>query len=73
MVGFRCWTCGGVFDRMWGDTCNHCRETERRHQELLSALKNRSGAKVERREQAFDDPRMQRMDIVNGDPKSRWP
>lgn len=26
IVGFRCWTCGGVFQSMWGTTCNMCRE-----------------------------------------------
>lgn len=39
LVGFRCFECGQVFDRMWGNTCNGCREKERRHQETLAALK----------------------------------
>lgn len=38
LVGFRCFECGGVFDRMWGNTCNGCSEKERRHQELLAQL-----------------------------------
>jgi hypothetical protein len=36
-MGYRCYTCRGVFDAMWGEACNECREAERRHQELLSA------------------------------------
>lgn len=26
VVGFRCWTCGEVFQSMWGETCNKCRQ-----------------------------------------------
>lgn len=37
-TGFRCYECGNVFPAMWGDTCNACREKERRHQELVAAL-----------------------------------
>lgn len=37
LIGFRCKECNGVFDNMWGETCNGCREKERRHQELLNA------------------------------------
>lgn len=40
-VGFQCYECGGVFQSMMGDTCNGCREKERRHQELLEATKAR--------------------------------
>lgn len=38
-VGFRCHECGGVFQTMWGNICNGCRETERRHQEVLTAMR----------------------------------
>ena len=38
-VGFRCFQCGSVFQAMWGCTCNGCREKERRHRELIDALK----------------------------------
>lgn len=38
-VGFRCFECGGIFESMWGETCNGCREKERRHQELVEALR----------------------------------
>lgn len=40
LVGFRCFECGGLFDRMWGNTCNGCREKERRHQEMLEAARS---------------------------------
>jgi hypothetical protein len=39
-VGFRCWTCGNVFERMWGETCNGCRNTERRHKETIAAIQS---------------------------------
>lgn len=38
IIGFRCYECGLVKDRMWGDTCNECREKERRHKELIAAI-----------------------------------
>lgn len=40
--GFQCWTCGEVFNKMWGETCNGCRDKERRHQELINAIKQSS-------------------------------
>ena len=40
-VGFRCQECGKVVPMMWGDTCNSCREVERRHQEVLAAIRER--------------------------------
>lgn len=39
LIGYRCHECGGIFQVMWGETCNGCRATERRHQELLTALR----------------------------------
>lgn len=39
LIGFRCWTCQKVAPSMWGETCNECREVERRHQELIAAIK----------------------------------
>lgn len=42
LVGFRCFECGGVFQSMWGCTCNGCREKERRHQEMLEAIRRTS-------------------------------
>jgi hypothetical protein len=38
-AGFRCFECGWVFQSMWGDICNGCRKKERRHQEMLDAIK----------------------------------
>jgi len=29
-IGFRCWTCGEIRNRMWGTTCNSCRLEERK-------------------------------------------
>lgn len=39
LVGFRCFECGGIFQSMWGEVCNGCREKERRHRELVEAVK----------------------------------
>ena len=38
VIGFRCNKCGGVFQSMWGNTCNGCRDAERRHKEILEAI-----------------------------------
>lgn len=37
-VGFRCWTCGGVFQSMWGETCNKCRKDESENAKLRAEL-----------------------------------
>ena len=37
-IGFRCYECGRIVQSMWGDTCNRCREEERRHRELIKAI-----------------------------------
>lgn len=39
LIGFRCYECQQIKPAMWGDTCNECREKERRHQEILEAIK----------------------------------
>lgn len=39
VVGFRCDTCGGIAQAMWGNTCNKCRDNERKHRELIEAIK----------------------------------
>lgn len=39
LVGSRCFTCYEVFPSMWGETCNRCRASEERHEELLAAIK----------------------------------
>lgn len=50
IAGFRCWECGHIFQSMWGDTCNGCREKERRHRELVEAVKG--SAQSENRDEA---------------------
>ncbi len=42
VVGFRCDECGKIAHAMWGTTCNECREKERRHKELIAALRTKS-------------------------------
>jgi len=37
--GFRCFQCGGVFDRMWGTTCNSCIEQNDVNQEMIKLKK----------------------------------
>ena len=37
--GFRCDTCMKIYPSMFGDTCNSCKEIERRHQEIVAAIK----------------------------------
>lgn len=36
--GFKCWTCGGIFDRMWGTKCNACRRQDEMHAEYVERL-----------------------------------
>ena len=43
LIGFRCLECGDIVSSMWGDTCNRCRNEERRHRELVEALKQGKG------------------------------
>lgn len=38
-IGFECFRCGGMYQRMWGETCNKCRDDDRKHAELVAALK----------------------------------
>ena len=35
VIGYRCWQCGGIFQSMWGETCNGCRKQN----ELIDAAK----------------------------------
>ena len=44
VLGYRCNTCSGVFQTMWGNICNQCRDIERRHQEILKAIKDKQEA-----------------------------
>lgn len=40
VIGYRCLDCGDIVQQMWGNTCNKCRDNERRHQELIAAIKS---------------------------------
>lgn len=40
IVGFRCLTCGEVFQSMWGNHCNSCRTVEKRYKELINTIKS---------------------------------
>ena len=40
IVGFRCFVCGEVKDRMWGPTCNACRERQDNQKKLLAEIAN---------------------------------
>lgn len=39
VIGFRCWTCGGVFSSMWGETCNRCRVEESENAKLRNEVR----------------------------------
>lgn len=39
LLGFQCSTCGRVVSSMLGEDCNACREAERKHQELVEAIR----------------------------------
>lgn len=39
LLGFRCFNCGHVKDRMWGTVCNSCRAETNRHSELIKEIK----------------------------------
>lgn len=47
VIGFRCFECGEIVTTMWGYTCNRCREEERRHKELIEALKGKKDAETD--------------------------
>ncbi len=38
VIGFKCWTCGDVFESMWGEKCNKCREAESENKKLRAEL-----------------------------------
>lgn len=39
IVGFRCWRCGGVFQSMWGETCNGCRHQDEENKKLRAEIR----------------------------------
>lgn len=40
VVGFRCFECGNIYESGWGEKCNNCRTAERRHREIIEAIKS---------------------------------
>jgi len=46
IVGFRCSECGKVVGSMMGDICNECVEKERRHREIIAAIKSAAKERV---------------------------
>ena len=42
-----CFSCGKYYHTMMGDICDKCRLEERRHQELLSAIKKAAQQSVQ--------------------------
>jgi hypothetical protein len=41
---WQCSECGEPFNRGWGSCCNGCIAAERRHKELVKALRKNGGA-----------------------------
>jgi hypothetical protein len=37
--GFRCYQCGGIFQSMWGKTCNGCRKKNEDNEKLINEVK----------------------------------
>jgi len=52
IIGFRCYTCGKVKDRMWGEKCNECRNTEKQNNDLMNEVCKLREAVVELTKQA---------------------
>lgn len=40
LEGFRCNICGGIFDKMWGETCNGCREKRSENKKLREEIQS---------------------------------
>ena len=38
-IGFRCSKCNEIFDKMWSNICNLCRDDIKKHNELLEQIK----------------------------------
>lgn len=39
IIGFRCHRCGGIFQSMWGETCNMCRYQDSENKKLREEIK----------------------------------
>lgn len=48
IVGFRCWRCGGVFQSMWGETCNGCRHQDKENAKLRAEVKKANSSHQKR-------------------------
>lgn len=46
VCGYLCHECGETFQSMLGETCNGCRAKERRHREMLAAMKKPASFEV---------------------------
>lgn len=46
LVGYRCHECQEIKGTMWGEICNECRDKERRHKELISAIQSQGKEKT---------------------------
>jgi hypothetical protein len=49
VIGYRCINCGAIRQQMWGNVCNECRDKERRHQELIAAIRQHDRQNRKRR------------------------
>ena len=38
VAGYRCFRCGKVYQSMWGNLCNVCRDSDEKHSELIKAI-----------------------------------
>jgi rRNA maturation endonuclease Nob1 len=38
LVGYRCYRCSGIFQSMWGTTCNKCRGEESYYNAMRKAV-----------------------------------
>lgn len=38
IIGFRCFSCSEIKDKMWGVTCNECRKRTEENKKLLAEI-----------------------------------
>lgn len=41
IIGFKCFKCGNIYDRMWGTVCNQCKKGNALGQRLLKEQKKK--------------------------------
>lgn len=44
IVGFLCWTCGNIFQSMWGEECNQCRKGKDENEKLRLEIRRLTNA-----------------------------